>query len=64
MQQTNSKPNARRPSATGESAKKRSGEKRRWNPEKHPCFPRPDERKDEYNQEEEKTALPSGRVVL
>jgi hypothetical protein len=34
------------------------------NPEKHPCFPRPDQPGDEYNQEEEKTALPTDRIVL
>jgi hypothetical protein len=40
----------------GEAAGKRLVESGRRNPENYPCFPPPDEREDEYNQEEEKTA--------
>jgi hypothetical protein len=34
------------------------------NPEKRPCFPRARKPKDEYNQEEQKTAVSSGHNVL
>jgi hypothetical protein len=34
------------------------------NPEKSPCFPLTSKPKDEYNQEEEKTAVSLGRKVL
>jgi hypothetical protein len=43
---------------------KRFSESRYWNPEKNPCFPPTYLSGDEYNQEEEKTALPTGSNVL